>query len=174
VTWIVVGVVAAAVLYALFTGSSTSPPVGRGSAAPDFALPSLDSERPIALSSLRGQVVLVNFWATWCKPCEDEMPAMDRLYRELHPAGFELLAISVGEQPSVVREFRDRLGVTFPVLLDSDKSVATRWQTFAFPESLLVDRDGTVLERYVGPRDWDAPAYVARIRRLLDEQPRQP
>jgi peroxiredoxin len=161
-------------LYVLFTGSSTSPPVGRGSAAPDFALPSVDSERLIALSDLRGQVVLVNFWATWCKPCEDEMPAMDRLYRELHPAGFELLAISVGEQLSVVRGFRDRLGVTFPVLLDSDKSVSTTWQTFAFPESLLVDRDGTVLERYVGPRDWDAPAYVARIRRLLDASPQEP
>ncbi len=168
-----VGVVAAVMLYALFTGSSTSPPVGRGSAAPDFALPSLDSERLIALSDLRGRVVLVNFWATWCKPCEDEMPAMDRLYRELRPAGFELLAISVGEQPSVVRRFRDRLGVTFPVLLDGDKGVATAWQTFAFPESLLVDRDGTVLERYVGPREWDAPAYVARIQRLLDASPRE-
>jgi peroxiredoxin len=155
-------------LYALFLGSSTSPPVGRGSSAPDFALPSVDSDRPIVLSDLRGRVVLVNFWATWCKPCEDEMPAMDRLYRELHPAGFDLLAISVGEDASVVRRFRDRLGVTFPVLLDSDKRVAAAWQTFAFPESLLVDRDGTVLERYVGPREWDAPAYVDRIRRLLD------
>jgi peroxiredoxin len=170
----VVGVVAAVTLYVLFTGSSASPPVGRGSAAPDFALPSLDSERLVALSDLRGRVVLVNFWATWCKPCEDEMPAMDRLYRELHSAGFELLAISVGEQPSVVREFRDRLGVTFPVLLDSDKRVAIEWQTFKFPESLLVDRDGTVLERYVGPREWDAPAYVARIRRLLDASPEEP
>jgi peroxiredoxin len=164
----VVAVVAAVTLFVLFTGSSTSPPVGRGSVAPDFALPSLDSERLVALSDLRGRVVLVNFWATWCKPCEDEMPAMDRLYRELRSPGFELLAISVGEQPSVVREFRDRLGVTFPVLLDSDKRVATEWQTFKFPESLLVDRDGTVLERYVGPREWDAPAYVARIRRLLE------
>ena len=152
----------------VFAGSSTSPPVGRGSPAPDFALPSLDSDRPIVLSELRGRVVLVNFWATWCQPCEDEMPAMERLYRELRPAGFELLAISVGEEPSVVRNFRDRLGVTFPILLDSDKRVATTWQTFAFPESLLVDRDGTVLERYVGPREWDAPAYVDRIRRLLD------
>jgi peroxiredoxin len=167
-------VVAAAAFYAILTGSSTPPPVGRGTAAPDFALPSVDSEQLITLSDLRGRVVLVNFWATWCKPCEDEMPAMERLYRDLHPAGFELLAISVGEQPAVVREFRDRLGVTFPVLLDRDKRVSIEWQTFAFPESLLVDRDGTVLERYVGPRDWDAPAYVARIRRLLDASSASP
>jgi peroxiredoxin len=161
-------------LYLVFSGSSTSPPVGRGSAAPDFSLPSLDSDRPIVLSELRGRVVLVNFWATWCQPCENEMPAMERLYQRLRPAGFELLAISVGEDPSVVRSFRDRLGVTFPILLDSDKRVATAWQTFAFPESLLVDRDGTVLERYVGPREWDATAYVARIERLLDQPPSSP
>jgi len=78
------------------------------------------------------------------------------------------VAISVGEPESVVRAFRDRLGVTFPILLDADKSVAMEWQTFAFPESLLVDRNGVILERYVGPRDWDADAYVARLRRLLE------
>ena len=100
-----------------------------------------------------------------------DRPFPERLYRRLGSEGFELLAISVGEAPAVVRQFRDRMGVTFPVLLDADKTVAGRWQTFAFPESLLVDRDGTVLERYVGPRDWDAPAYVARIRQLLAATP---
>lgn len=173
-TWIVVGVVAAVMLYVSFTGSSRFSPVGRGSAAPDFSLTSLDSERQIALSDLRGRVVLVNFWATWCQTCEDEMPAMDRLYRKLHPDGFELLAVSVGEQADDVRAFRDRLGVTFPILLDHDKRVSIEWQTFRFPESLLVDRDGTVLERYVGPREWDVPAYVARMRRLLDASPPEP
>ena len=166
-----VAVVAVVALYVLFTGTSTPPLVGRGTPAPDFSLPTVDSDRLISLSDLRGNVVLVNFWATWCKPCEDEMPAMERLYRGLHPLGFELLTISVGEKASVVEPFLDRLGVTFPVLLDGDKRVAIEWQTFAFPESLLVDRDGTVLERYVGPRDWDAPAYVARVRRLLDASP---
>ena len=164
---VVLAVVVAATAYVLVTGSSAPPAIGRGSAAPDFTLSQLSSDSPISLSDLRGRVVLVNFWATWCKPCEDEIPAMERLYRVLHPEGFELLAISVGEEPSVVREFCDRLGVTFPVLLDTEKQVASDWQTFAFPESLLVDRDGTVLERYVGPRDWDAPAYVARMRRLI-------
>jgi peroxiredoxin len=152
----------------LVTGSSAPPPVGRGTAAPDFTLKNLDTEQDVSLASYRGRVVLVNFWATWCKPCEEEMPAMERLYRKLRPLGFELLAISVGEKASTVKPFRDRLGVSFPILLDGDKSVSIEWQTFAFPESLLVDRDGTVLERYVGPRDWDASAYVARVRRLLE------
>ena len=152
-------------------GSSSPPPVGRGTVAPDFTLRSLDGSETHSLASLKGRVVLVNFWATWCKPCEDEMPAMEQLYQQLHPAGFELLAISVGEADEVVRAFRDRLGITFPVLLDPDKSVAVEWQTYAFPESLLVGRDGVILERYVGPRDWDSPAYVARLRRLLEASP---
>ena len=155
----------------LLSTSDAPAPVGRGSAAPDFSLPSIETASAVTLSDLRGQVVLVNFWATWCKPCEDEMPAMERLYQRLRPEGFELLAISVGEEVSVVAEFCERLGITFPVLLDADKSVAGEWQTFAFPESLLVDRDGKILERYVGPRDWDAPAYVARLRRLLQAGP---
>jgi peroxiredoxin len=96
------------------------------------------------------------------------MPAMERLYRTLRPAGLEMLAISVGEEAEVVRAFRDRLGITFPILLDSDKSVSSEWQTFAFPETLLVDRDGKILERYVGPRDWFSPAYVARLGQLLE------
>ena len=168
--WIVAAAIALLVVVLLVFGSSSPPPVGRGSVAPDFALRGLDSPQPHTLSKMQGHVVLVNFWATWCKPCEDEMPAMERLYRELRPEGFELFAISVGENGDVVRAFRDRLGLTFPILLDSDKAVATEWQTFAFPESLLVDRDGTILERYVGPREWDGPAYVARLRRLLEPE----
>jgi cytochrome c biogenesis protein CcmG/thiol:disulfide interchange protein DsbE len=165
----VVAVVLVAALFAYSRGS-VAPVIGRGAVAPDFSLPSLDSPVPVSLAGLRGRIVLVNFWATWCKPCEEEMPAMERLYRTLRPAGFELLAISVDEPEAVVREFRDRIGVTFPILLDQGKSVATQWQTFAFPESLLVDRDGTILERYVGPREWDADAYVARLKRLLESE----
>ena len=142
-------------------------PVERGSAAPGFALPRLDGA-PLSLAELRGRVVLVNFWATWCKPCEDEMPAMERLYRTHRDAGFELLAISVGEAPEPVRTFRDRLGLSFPILLDTDKSVAQAWQTFRYPESYLLDQRGVVVERYVGPRPWDREDYLARVGRLLE------
>jgi cytochrome c biogenesis protein CcmG/thiol:disulfide interchange protein DsbE len=172
--WAVVVAIVLAALTMLVFGSSTSPPVGRGTVAPDFSLSGLDSHEPYSLSKLKGKVVLVNFWATWCKPCEEEMPAMERLYRELHPAGLEMLAISVGEEAEVVRAFRDRLRITFPILLDSDKSTSMEWQTYAFPETLLVDRDGVVLERYVGPRDWYAPAYVARLGQLLEAAPEAP
>jgi peroxiredoxin len=164
----VFAVIAFAAVAALELGSSVPQAVGRGVTAPSFSLPQLDSNGPVALESLRGRVVLVNFWATWCKPCEDEIPAMERLYQALRPGGFEILAISVGEEAAVVRGFRDRMGISFPILLDADKRVAIEWQTFAFPESLLVDRDGTILERYVGPREWDAAAYLDRLRSLVE------
>jgi peroxiredoxin len=164
--WLVVLCVAAGAVFALLA-EPTGDPIGRGSRAPDFSLPRLGGGEPVRLADLRGRVVLVNFWATWCKPCEEEMPAMQRLYEALAGAGFELLAISVDEDPAPVERFRDRLGLGFPILLDPDQRVAHAWQTFRFPETLLIDAEGSVVERYVGPKEWDAAAYVDRIRRLL-------
>jgi len=164
--WLVVLCIAAGAVFALFAAPSEEP-IGRGSRAPDFSLPRLGSGEPVSLAGLRGRVVLVNFWATWCKPCEEEMPAMQRLYESLAGSGFELLAISVDEDPALVERFRDRLGISFPILLDPDQRVSHAWQTFRFPETLLVDADGSVVERYVGPKEWDAAAYIDRIRRLV-------
>ncbi len=145
-----------------------APPIEPGRSAPTFALPDLDGEAH-ALADLRGKVVLVNFWATWCKPCEDEMPAMERLYQQLRARGFELWAVSVDEEVEPVAAFRDRLGLTFPILHDPAKDVAQTYQSARFPETFLIDRDGTLVERYIGPREWDARAYVARIERLLGD-----
>jgi peroxiredoxin len=164
---LIIASVAAAALYALFAGGSTPPPVGRGSEAPAFDLQRLDGES-LTLTQLRGKVVLVNFWATWCESCKDEMPAMETLYRELNGAGFDLIAISVDDDRAIVAAFRDELGLTFPILLDPEKNAATAYQTFRFPESFLIGQDGIVVERYIGPKEWAAPAYVSRIRRLLE------
>lgn len=163
-----VGVVVAT-LFALSMGSDTPPRIGRGTPAPAFELPLAGGGSSLSLEQLRGKVVLLNFWATWCKPCEDEMPAMERLYRSLAGTDFELVAVSVDEDQTAVVSFVKRLGLSFPVLWDSTQSVTAAYQTFRFPESLLVGRDGVVLERYVGPKEWDADAYVDRIRRLLAE-----
>ena len=153
----------------MLSPQSVPMPLGRGSAAPDFDLPSLEGTARLRLSDLRGQVVLLNFWATWCKPCEDEMPAMQRLYRALGDEGFELIAVSVDEEKDleVVRQFRERMAIAFPIALDPEKRVSELYQTMGFPESLLIDRKGTVVERYVGPRDWDHRVYTERMRELL-------
>ena len=153
--------------WVVFGSARPHAPVGEGYAAPDFRLASLDGEER-TLSALRGRVVLLNFWATWCKPCEDEMPAMQRLYDTLGGKGFELLAISVDQGDDEVRAFRDRLGLHFPILRDPEKQAASVYETFRFPESWLIDADGVVVARYVGSREWDQPVYVERIRKLID------
>jgi peroxiredoxin len=165
--WLIGGVLAVAALYAVLSGGGAPPPVGRGTPAPAFSLPTVDGTGELSLADLRGRVVLVNFWATWCKPCEDEMPAMERLYQRLAASGFELVAISVDEDPEAVRRFRDRFGLSFPILMDPERKVAAAYQTFRFPESVLLRPDGVVVERFVGQKEWDAAAYVERIRRLL-------
>ncbi len=170
-SWLIAAGVAAAALAALVTSPSAPDPVGRGSPAPAFRLPRLDGGGAVSLAELGGKVVLLNFWATWCKPCEDEMPAMQRLYRSLGGGDFELLAVSVDDDPADVRAFAERLELGFPILLDPDEEVARAYQTYRYPETLLIGRDGVVVERFVGPRDWDAAPYLERIRRMLDGSP---
>ncbi len=165
--WLIVVGVGAATVVALLAGPGIPPAVGRGSPAPAFELRRLRDDSLVALDALRGRVVLINFWATWCKPCEDEMPAMERLYQALRDDGLELLAVSVDADREEVARFQRRLQLSFPILLDPDQKVARAYQTFRYPESLLVGPDGAVLERFVGPKAWDAASYVERIRRLL-------
>jgi peroxiredoxin len=167
VPWIAAAAVLAVGLALIWMGDPVEPPLARGVTAPGFDLATPDGNGRISLDSLRGQVVLVNFWATWCKPCEDEMPAMERLYQSLRDEPFEMLAVSVDQDPAVVEAFRGRLRLSFPILMDSSQVVAHRYQTTGFPETVLVDQRGAVVERYVGPRDWDAPVYEERIRSLL-------
>ena len=150
----------------IFLGDDVAAPLGRGDSAPDFTLPVLGESGTQRLDDLRGSVVLVNFWATWCKPCEEEMPAMERLYQELAPQGFELLAVSVDSELSDVETFQARMALSFPILLDPEQHSARQYQTTGFPESILIDPKGRIIERYVGPREWDHRDYVARIQRV--------
>lgn len=136
--------------------------------APDFAVPDL-SGQAVRLSGLRGQVVLLNLWTTWCPPCREEMPAMERVYQKLKDRGFVLLAVSQDEAgKAVVEPFVRSLGLTFPVLVDPEHQVGDRFQVWGYPESFLIDREGRIVERIIGPRDWAAPAQIAALERLLE------
>lgn len=159
---------AVAIILVIWTAPEAPGRLGRGSQAPAFELSTLDG-RVVSLEDAAGQVLLVNFWATWCKPCEDEMPSMQRLYVALADEGFELIAISVDDDPEAVRAFQERLQLSFPILLDPEKKAAERYQTYRFPESFLIGPAGQVVERYVGPKPWDDEVYVERVRRLLSE-----
>lgn len=148
------------------------PPLRLGAAAPDFELADL-SGRITRLSELRGHVVFVNFWATWCPPCRDEAPALETLYGDLREEGFEILAVSIDELAAraAVEQFRDEFRLSFPVLLDPERSAYGDFQATGVPETFLIDRNGRVVERFVGPRDWEQPRYERAVRRLLAVEP---
>jgi len=160
-TWILAGLLAI-----VLACKPSEGPLGTGSVAPDFHLTTLTGEQ-VSLSDFRGQVVLLNFWATWCGPCQDEMPSMEKLYKALEGEGFALLAVSVDEAKENVVGFRDAYQLSFPILLDSNMEVANLYQTYRYPESLLIDRSGVILARYIGPRDWFDPSTVSDIRKTL-------
>lgn len=131
-----------------------------------LALADLAGQR-LGLSTLRGQVVLVNFWATWCPPCIKEMPSMQRLHERFGKRGFTVLAVNMGETRAEVNEFLKRVPVTFPILLDHDGAVLKSWKVFAFPTSYVIGVDGTIRLAVFGEVDWDAPDVVASVEALL-------
>lgn len=138
-----------------------------GTPAPNFQLWDLDGN-PISLSEYRGEVVLVNFWATWCGPCRVEMPAMEKLYREFNGKGFEILAVSTDPQGvAVTRPFKESLGLSFPILHDSDYRVGIAYGARTLPITFLVDRQGMIRHRIFGARDWGSQEARQLIQTLL-------
>ncbi len=139
-----------------------------GTPAADFKLIDLEGKWR-ALSDFRGQVVLLNFWATWCGPCRVEMPSMEIVYQDLKEKGFEILAISSDPQGSVVtRPFVESKGLTFPILHDSDYRVSGTYGIRTLPMSYLIDRQGTLRHRIFGARDWNSPEARELIHTLLE------
>ena len=125
--------------------------------APDFTFPGLDGKM-VSLSDYKGKVVLLNIWATWCPPCVEEMPSMEKLYQELKDEGFELLAVNVDESGAeTVAPFMEKHKLGFPVLLDPKGDIKNLYLTTGIPESFIIDKDGIVVEKIIGPIDWATP-----------------
>jgi peroxiredoxin len=170
--WFFVGAIVGGLLLgvaALVRFGQRPGPVEVGSTAPRFAAVNLKTGDTVSLDkSYRGQVVLVNLWATWCVPCRKEMPAMERLYRELGPQGFRIAAVSVdeGDLDDVVA-FADELGLTFDILHDRDGSVQKAFQTIMFPESFLIDQRGVVVKKVIGEHPWSSEASRRTVAQLL-------
>jgi len=120
-----------------------------GAIAPEFTLLDLSGVE-VQLSDYRGKVLLLNFWATWCPPCQQEIPMFIEVYEELKDEDFVILAVSIGEGKEKVSGFVSEKGMTFPVLLDSSKDVARRYLVRAIPTSVVVDRDGVVQRIVIG------------------------
>jgi peroxiredoxin len=135
--------------------------------APDFAVTDL-SGQAVRLSALRGKVVVLNLWTTWCPPCREEMPSMQRLWTQFQDRDFQLLAVSEDEDGRrVVEPFVRELGLSFPVLLDPERQVGDRYGVWGYPETFVIDRNGYVVERVVGPRDWASPEAISAVESLV-------
>lgn len=148
-------------------------------ANPDRALrPASGNAPPLALAdaagrihdlaALRGRVVLANFWATWCEPCRDEMPALERLEKSLAGSPFTLLAVNVGESREKVAPFMDRLGVKLTVVYDAfDSAAKVDWKVRMLPATYIVDPRGRLRWSLLGDAEWDQPRYADAIRKLM-------
>ncbi len=140
-------------------------PVAIGERAPDFALPSLASGS-IALRDFHRQVVVVNFWATWCPPCVQEAPSLEKFAELMRPRGVTVIGVSVDEDPQALARFAAKIPLTFPIARDPDRLISGRYGTFKFPESYIIDRDGRVAEKIVGAADWDDPRIISFVQDL--------
>jgi thiol-disulfide isomerase/thioredoxin len=140
-----------------------------GSTAAPFELTTLDG-KVVKLSELTGKVVLVNFWATWCGPCKEEMPSLARLQKQLDPAQFALLTVTTDLQRQGIAHFLSQLGVDLPVLFDEDQDVSRSFMVRGLPTTIVIARDGTLVGRAVGPRAWDGPEAVAAMRYVMESR----
>ena len=137
-----------------------------GGAAPALVLEDLEG-RSHSLDSYRGKVVLINFWATWCEPCREEMPSIDRLRRSMEGRPFVVLAVNLAEPPSRIRGYLDKMPVGFTLLLDRDTAVAKAWKARILPATFIVGPDGKIRYSYVGELDWSQEKVRRTIAALL-------
>ena len=155
-------------LFTVFAATSLASSDMVGDAAPDFALKSSTGEN-LRLSEYRGDVVMVNFWATWCGPCRQEMPLLDGLYAKYQRVGFTLLGVNIDDDSRRAMDMIDELGVNFPVLFDESKSVSKLYNVEAMPVTVLVDKEGVVRHVHHGYKPGYEDKYLTEIRALLRE-----
>lgn len=163
--------VAAATLLAL----ATPAPLARaadviGQPAPAFALPARGGGAPMSLAALRGQVVMINFWASWCGPCREEFPLLDQMYARYRPMGFTLLGVNVEPEAKDAEGFLIKTPVKFPILFDRDNSLSKLYRVDGMPSTVLIDRKGVLRWMHRGYKTGDENEYLDQLRALLREK----
>ncbi len=148
-------------------GSLAKDAAGTAKSAPTFTLTDIKSKK-VSLSDFKGKVVLLNFWATWCVPCREEMPPLNKLYTDLKNEGFVVLGVSIDPSETPVKSFVTEKNIMYPVLMDSEKEVYfDLYAVLVLPTSFLIDKDGMIVEKILGERDWNSPEMKDKIMKLL-------
>jgi peroxiredoxin len=153
-------------LFAFIAGTSNA--TGPAPAAPDFALPSRDGGE-VRLSELKGQVVMINFWATWCGPCRQEMPLLQQIHAKYEPLGFTMLGVNVEPDSLAAQNWLKGMPVSFPILFDRKSEVSSSFGVEAMPSSVLIDREGRVRHVHRGYKPGDEAVYADLVRGLVKE-----
>lgn len=151
------------------SGSQTLPVINKPFKAADFILEGED-EKTYQLSRLRGKVVVLNFWATWCPPCRLEMPSMERAWKKLKGKGVIFLGINVGENRDTIFEFFSQYPVSFPLPMDLDGKVIKQYPVTGLPTTYIINPEGMVTHRAVGSREWDSPGMIRILLEMTKKQ----
>ncbi len=171
---IVIIAVAVVIGVVVYGGKQGFTPTNPGSPALDFTLPDLEGKE-VSFSEYKGKVVFLNFWATWCEPCKEEMPSMQILYDTFKGRSFVVVAVSVDKaKPDVVKKFVSEYKLTFPILHDKRGKVKEKYKTTGVPETFIIDQNGVIAEKVWGSRNWDDPYAIRTILSLLDNGPGTP
>ncbi|MCH7536984.1 MAG: TlpA family protein disulfide reductase [Proteobacteria bacterium] len=155
-------------VFSILAATSLASSGMEGQVAPDFALKSTTGEN-LRLSEYRGDVVMINFWATWCGPCRQEMPLLDELYRRYHRVGFNLLGVNIDDDTTRALRMVEELDLHFPVVFDTRKEVSRLYNVEAMPATILVDREGNIRHVHHGYKPGYEDKYLDQIRALLRE-----
>jgi cytochrome c biogenesis protein CcmG, thiol:disulfide interchange protein DsbE len=174
--WTIVGIIVLVLGGALFAASRLLGdqlyPVSVGSKAPPFRAVTVDSvPRAQTLADYKGQVVLLNIWGTFCLPCRDEMPAIEKLHQAMAPQGLRVVAVSIDDPgfEKQIRAFEKEFGLTFRVLYDPTGRITNDYQTTGVPETFIIARDGVIRKKVIGAADWNSATNRALIAQLLAE-----
>lgn len=160
-----IGALTAALIFVV-AGEVRERVVGVNDRAPDFRV-TTDSGRTLSRSDFGGKLLVLNFWATWCPPCIEELPSLNEFQRRLAPSGVVVLGLSVDRNESAYRAFLKKAGIAFETARDPDGSIGADYGTFKYPETYVIDARGRVVQKHIGPRDWMDPELVASIQALL-------
>lgn len=136
--------------------------------APDFTLKSLDGKN-LKLSEMRGNVVLLNFWASWCGPCREEMPLLNKIHEKYEPLGFTVLGVNVEDDSDAAKKFIAQRPVDFPILLDNTNKVSKLYDVIAMPTTVVIDRDGNMRFLHQGYKSGDEAEYHKMVKKLVRE-----
>ncbi len=146
--------------------SAAGPVIQEGDQAPEFALTS-DAGRPIQLQDFAGKFLVLNFWATWCPPCLEELPSLNRFHIRYAPQGVVVLGVSVDEDRKAYQDLVEHAGVSFPTVRDPERKVSRLYGTFKYPETYVISPQGRVVRKIIGPRDWGDSTIVEMMESLL-------